>query len=110
MPISAFDNRLLTGLSFLPASSRGAAASMLRWMALSATTTGAITYEERVTACSGGGGCSVAIAVSRPPSVGNRRSSAHSVAAKKAPTMQAPPSAMRNQRTRANRRIGAVAK
>ena len=43
MPISAFDSRLLTGLSFLPASSRGAAASMLRRMAPSATATGAIT-------------------------------------------------------------------
>jgi hypothetical protein len=43
MPISAFDSRLLTGLSSLPASSRGAAASRLRLMALSATATGAIT-------------------------------------------------------------------
>ena len=43
MPISAFDSRLLTGLSFLPASSRGAAASRLRRMAASATATGAIT-------------------------------------------------------------------
>ena len=43
MPISAFDSRLLTALSFLPASSRGAAASMLLRMAVSATATGAIT-------------------------------------------------------------------
>ncbi len=43
MPMSAFDSRLLTGLAFCPMSSRGAAASRLARMAVSATATGAIT-------------------------------------------------------------------
>ena len=43
MPMSALDSRLLTALSFLPANWRGAASSSLRWMARSATATGAIT-------------------------------------------------------------------
>ena len=43
MPMSAFDSRLLTGLPFWPVSWRGAAASRLARMAVSATATGAIT-------------------------------------------------------------------
>ncbi len=43
MPMSAFDNRLDTGLLFLPERSRGAEASRLRPIAASDTATGAIT-------------------------------------------------------------------
>ena len=43
MPILALDKMLLTGLSFLPARSRGADASRLRPIAESEIATGAIT-------------------------------------------------------------------
>ena len=43
MPMSAFDSSLLTGLSFLPANSRGAAPLRLWRSATSDTATGAIT-------------------------------------------------------------------
>ena len=53
-PISAFESALLSGLSGLPARSRGAARSSISRIAGSATATGAMMTEERVTGGSGG--------------------------------------------------------
>ena len=110
MPISALDSRLETGLSFLPTRSRGAAASMLARMAVSATATGAITYDARVTGCSAGSAGRLATArLASLFSTGKKWSSVHKVAAKKMATMQTAPRASRKLREPANRRSGAVA-
>ena len=75
-PISALSSSWLTGLSFLPAKSRGAVASSRLRMALSATATGATTCEVRDIGGSGGGGGRVAKAGGGLS--GRKWSSAHS--------------------------------
>lgn len=64
----------------MPAKSRGAAASSELPMAVSATATGAMTWEARVTGCKAFGGCKIASASGNPLSAGMKRLSAHIVA------------------------------
>ena len=109
MPISALDSRLLTGLSFLPNRSRGAAVSRLRPMATSEIAIGAITCDERVTGCKAGSGGRLATVRLASLSAGTNRSSVHRVAAKKMATMRPAPAPKRSPRERPNSRIGAVA-
>ncbi len=87
-PISAWPSSCVTGLSFLPANSRGAVASSDWPMAVSATATGAMTCEARVTGCNGLGGCRMASASGSPLSVGTMRLSIQSVTLKNMATTQ----------------------
>jgi hypothetical protein len=89
-PISAWPSSCVTGLSFLPANSRGVAVSSVWPIAASETATGAMTWEARVTGCNGGGGFMMASASGKPLSDGGKkRLIAHKVAAKRRPATQA---------------------